>query len=147
MHFYRKCWFDPFDEQFISPFLSDCPFLMLGIAIHWIQHSQALLERRVCELAHSFFHFNILCHGEYLGVKTIDKSCRCLLNMYNFWFPSDFHLLVCCSLLSTLLCLLPSAIHLLCFPTIRNFRISLVSTKHLHVLGYLYRIFFQIDFF
>ena len=34
MHFYRKCWFDPFEEQFISPFFSDCPSLMLGIAIH-----------------------------------------------------------------------------------------------------------------
>ena len=57
MHFYRKCWFDPFEEQFISPFLSDCPSLMLGIAIHCIQHSQAMLERGVCELAHSFFHW------------------------------------------------------------------------------------------
>ena len=57
MHFYRKCWFDPFEEQFISPFLSDCPSPMLGIAIHCIQHSQAMLECGVCELAHSFFHF------------------------------------------------------------------------------------------
>ena len=48
---------DPFVEQFISPFLSDRPSLMLGIAIHCIQHSQAMLERGVCELAHSFFHF------------------------------------------------------------------------------------------
>ena len=38
------------------PFLSDCPSLMLGIAIHCIQHSQTMLERGVCELAHSFFH-------------------------------------------------------------------------------------------
>ena len=30
---------------------------MLGIAIHCILHSQAMLERGVCELAHSFFHF------------------------------------------------------------------------------------------
>ena len=37
-------------------FLSDCPSLMLGIAICWIQHSQAMLERGVCDLAHSFFH-------------------------------------------------------------------------------------------
>ena len=56
VHFYRKCWFDLFEEQFISPFLSDCPSLMLGIAIHCIQHSQAMLERGLCELAHSFFH-------------------------------------------------------------------------------------------
>ena len=40
------------------PFLSDCPSLMLGIAIHCIQHSQAMLERGVFELAHSFFHFH-----------------------------------------------------------------------------------------
>ena len=38
-------------------FLSDCSSLMLGIAIHCIQHSQAMLEHGVCELAHSFFHF------------------------------------------------------------------------------------------
>ena len=37
-------------------FLSDCPSLMLGIAIHCIQHSQAMLEHGVCEPAHSFFH-------------------------------------------------------------------------------------------
>ena len=36
-------------------FLSDCPLLMLGIAIRCIQHSQAMLEHGVCELAHSFF--------------------------------------------------------------------------------------------
>ena len=30
---------------------------MLGITIHYIQHSQTMLERGVCELAHSFFHF------------------------------------------------------------------------------------------
>ena len=41
----------------MSPFLSDCPSLMLGIAIPCIQHSQAMLERGVCELAHSFFHW------------------------------------------------------------------------------------------
>ena len=37
-------------------FLSHCPSLMLGIAISCIQHFQAMLERGVCELAHSFFH-------------------------------------------------------------------------------------------
>mgnify|MGYP003691383997 CR=1 FL=1 len=39
------------------PFLSDCQSLMLGIAIHCIQHSQAMLERGVFELAYSFFHY------------------------------------------------------------------------------------------
>ena len=48
---------DPFEEQIISPFLPDCPSLMLGIAIHYIQHTQAMLDRGVFELAHSFFHF------------------------------------------------------------------------------------------
>ena len=37
-------------------FLSDCPSLMLGIAIRCIQHSQAMFERGLGELAHSFFH-------------------------------------------------------------------------------------------
>ena len=55
--FLQEILVDPFEEQFISPFLSDCPSLMLGIAIHCIQHSQAMFERGVCELAYSFFHF------------------------------------------------------------------------------------------
>ena len=37
-------------------FLSNCPSLMLGTAICCIQHSQPMLERGVCEFAHSFFH-------------------------------------------------------------------------------------------
>ena len=32
---------------------------MLGIAIRCIQHSQAMVERGVCELDHSFFHYKI----------------------------------------------------------------------------------------
>ena len=32
---------------------------MLGIAIHCIQHSQAMLEHWVCELAHSFCQFSL----------------------------------------------------------------------------------------
>ena len=55
--FLQEMLVDPFEEQFISPFLSDCPSLMLGIAFHSIQHSHAMLERGVCELAHSFFHY------------------------------------------------------------------------------------------
>ena len=43
---------------------------MLRIAIHCIQHSQAMLERGVCELAHSFFHFFILYEG--IGVLTVN---------------------------------------------------------------------------
>ena len=71
MHFYRKYWFDPFEEQFISPFLSDC--LSLGIAIHYIQHSQAMLERGVCELAHSFFHFVWFVYFCYKNISWIYK--------------------------------------------------------------------------
>ena len=37
-------------------FLSDCPSLMLGIAICYMQQCQAMLECGVCELAHYFFH-------------------------------------------------------------------------------------------
>ena len=37
-------------------FLSDWPSLMHGISIRYVQHSQAMSERGVCELAHSFFH-------------------------------------------------------------------------------------------
>ena len=48
-------------------FLSDCPSLMLEIAIRCIQHSQAMLERGVCELAHSFFHQWIGGSGHRLG--------------------------------------------------------------------------------
>ena len=43
-----------------TSYLSDCPSLMLGIAIRCIQHSQTMLERGVSELAHSFFHFCIV---------------------------------------------------------------------------------------
>ena len=72
MCFYRKCWFDLFKERFISllnlakvilcnsdetSFLSDCLSLMHEIANPCIQHSQAMLERGLCELAHSFFHW------------------------------------------------------------------------------------------
>ena len=32
------------------------PSFMHGIAIRYVQHCQAMLERGVCELAHSFFH-------------------------------------------------------------------------------------------
>ena len=45
---------------------------MLGIAIHCIQHSQAMLERGVCELAHSFFHYGIFFLGKLHTKK--DKS-------------------------------------------------------------------------
>ena len=39
-------------------FLFDCPSLMLEIANCCIQHSQTMVERGVCELAHFFFHWN-----------------------------------------------------------------------------------------
>ena len=45
------------------PYLSNYLSLMLGIAIHCIQHSQVMLERGVCELAHSFFHYDLSLPG------------------------------------------------------------------------------------
>ena len=54
--FWQEMLIWSFSGAIYIPFLSDCPLLMLGIAIHCIQHSQAMLERGVCELAHSFFH-------------------------------------------------------------------------------------------
>ena len=38
------------------PFFVQLPVTNAWIAIHCIQHSQAMLERGVCDLAHSFFH-------------------------------------------------------------------------------------------
>ena len=69
--FLQEMLVDLFEEQFISPFLSDCPSLMLGIAIRCIQHSQAMLERGVCELDHSFFHCSFLCHCWFLYILWI----------------------------------------------------------------------------
>ena len=37
------------------PFLIDCPSLMHGIGVYYVQHFQAMSERGVCELAHFFF--------------------------------------------------------------------------------------------
>ena len=87
MHLYRKCWFDPFEEQFISPFLSDCPSLMLGIAIHGIQLSQAMLERGVCELAHSFFHFKIKNIFFKKTIKAFFKIKQNFLIKLSFSYP------------------------------------------------------------
>ena len=90
MHLYRKCWFDPFEEQFISLFLSDCPSLMLGIAIHCIQPSQAMLESGVCELAHSFFHFLIEWdYYLYLGLSRSEGRDISLLTCYQGIFFSQ----------------------------------------------------------
>ena len=52
---------------FYNDFLSDCPSLMQGIGIRYVQHCQAMLERGVCELAHYFgkvrpSHLHILVH-------------------------------------------------------------------------------------
>ena len=62
-------------------FLYDCPSLMLGIAIRCIQHSQAMLERGVCELPHFFFHFALL---KLLQKSLIVlKSQRTLRNIFS----------------------------------------------------------------
>ena len=41
---------------------------MLGIAIHCIQHSQAMVEHGVCELAHSFFHYERIGNNEITAI-------------------------------------------------------------------------------
>ena len=66
------------------PFFSDCRSLMLGIAIHCIQHSQAMLERGVCELAHSFFHLirdGVTLIGSY-GYCVVCQSIPCSVIAY-----------------------------------------------------------------
>ena len=59
-------------------FLSNCPSLMLGIALRCIQHIQAMLEREVCENAHSFFHVYFLplfyCDGLLLFISSNDPG-------------------------------------------------------------------------
>ena len=57
---------------------------MLGIAIHCIQHSQAMLERGVCELAHSFFHLSRLISG----IFRIAKSAIFYFVRYMFFFSN-----------------------------------------------------------
>ena len=106
MHFYRKCWFDLFKEQFISllnfdqiilcnsnetGFLSDCPSLILGIAIRCIQHSQATLERGVCEFAHSFFHFPC---NECLLLSHAMIGCFCPMQWLAAFVPCTEWLLI-----------------------------------------------------
>ena len=47
---------------------------MLGIAIHCIQHSQAMMERGVCDLAHSFFHYfihSLKTSGAFIYLKVL----------------------------------------------------------------------------
>ena len=48
---------------------------MIGIAIRCIQHSQAMVERGVCELAHSFFHL--------INVFFSDDHSRVVLSSIN----------------------------------------------------------------
>ena len=72
MHFLQEMLIWSFWGAIYIPFLSDCPWLKLGIAIHCIQHSQAMLERGVCELAHSFFHS--LLHRKYLLYISMEPS-------------------------------------------------------------------------
>ena len=50
-----------------TAFLSNCPSLILGFDINCIQPSQAMLERWVCELAHSFFFLTVYITRYSLG--------------------------------------------------------------------------------
>ena len=119
MHIHRKCWFDPFEEQFISPFLSDCPSLpvMLGIAIHCIQHSQAMMERGVCELAHSFFH--LLCVDVFFA-HFFEKSDSAV-SIFTVWSFNVVLVFVCSPLVQFQL--LHSKYHL-CGPATRGLILS-----------------------
>ena len=66
VHFYRKCWFDLLKEQFVSLLNFGQNYFVqlrwnwfsvrLPVTNAWNCHSQAMLERGVCELAYSFFH-------------------------------------------------------------------------------------------
>ena len=51
---------------------------MLGIAICCIQLSQAMLERGVCELAHSFFHYM------YMEIDPENNPSKCIAQNYTF---------------------------------------------------------------
>ena len=55
----------------MSPSLSDYPSLMLGIAIHCIQHSQAMLERGV--FASSLF-LSFVCIKEQFSDQNINVA-------------------------------------------------------------------------
>ena len=94
MHFYRKCLFGLFKEQFISLmnfgqnyfvqlrwnwFSVRLSVWMFGNAIRCIQHFQAMLERGVCELAHSFFHLQIYGKRSWIAPSVIShfSSKRC----------------------------------------------------------------------
>ena len=52
--------------NFMNDFLSDCPSLMHGIAIRYVQHCQAMLECGVCELAHFSFIPSVLKHWKHV---------------------------------------------------------------------------------
>ena len=65
---------------------SDCPSLMLGIAIRCMQHSQAMVERGVCELAHSFFHYDCL---PYQGSHDAN-ACTDVESHYFVWLAVKF---------------------------------------------------------
>ena len=69
---------------------------MLGIAIRCIQHSQAMLERRVRELAHSFFHLMIVFMCAFVGiVDTVINTeivfCIVLCTFYIFNLSLDLN--------------------------------------------------------
>ena len=88
MHFYRLIW--SFWGAIYIPFLSHCQSLMLGIAIHYIQHSQAMLERGVCELAHSFFLQNSK-NKEIFFYRTTRKIAQLFQVFWNGKVTPFFH--------------------------------------------------------
>ena len=69
---------------FFCPFIgsvSDCPSLMHGIFIQKVNYCQAMLERGVYELAHSFFHYQklylIRLSNVYFFMPPLKKRAYC----------------------------------------------------------------------
>ena len=79
-------------QIFEYDFLSDCPSLLHGIAICYVQHCQTMLECAVCELAHSFFHYGIdycrisIVHGGSMFVDFVVTLTHEYLTKYELSF-------------------------------------------------------------
>ena len=103
MHFYRKCWFDPFEEQFISPLFPDCPSLMLGIAIHCIYNilKQCWSVGYVSLLTFSFIlpkiklksRFWIYEKVVFFAIFLLYSYCQCMFfccHIHMYWIFNNF---------------------------------------------------------
>ena len=69
MHFYRKCWFDPFEEKFISPFSSNFDFQK------WALFPEKKLNQNVlwiCTCIHYVVHYYKVSEN---SVERFQRSC------------------------------------------------------------------------